>query len=424
MAYNSGMDRDAEEGGLAALIYDPKARGLLFQTVLLLAVIGFFAWVLDNTVTNLASQNKKSGFDFLGETSGFQILTTLGTYVIEARPGQATYLDIFWVGVINTLAVSIVGIIVATLLGFLLGIFRLSSNIILRGFATVYVELLRNIPLLLQIFFFYIVVLRLLPDKRDRGFTAFDGTFGLNKEGLFAPFPAVEEGFGTVVLAFLGAVVLAWIVSWLAAKRQAATGKQFPSFWAGLALVIGIPVAVFYMIGEPMQWEYPRFLDVGEKLDNGRTVSRIKAGYDIGYGGLVIVPEFLALWLALSLYTASFIAEIVRAGILAVPSGQTEASKALGMSNGANLRLVVIPQAMRVIIPPLTSQFLNLTKNSSLAVAIAYPDIVSVFAGTALNQVGQEVEMIFMMMMVYLVISLGTSAFMNWFNDRMRLVER
>ncbi len=420
----SQTERDGDEGGLAALIYDPKARGLLFQVILLLAVIGFFAWVLDNTISNLAAQNKKSGFGFLGETSGFQILTTLGTYLIESRPGEATYFDIFWIGVINTLAVAVIGIVLATILGFVIGICRLSSNIILRGFATVYVEVLRNLPLLLQILFFYIVVLRILPDKRDPGYTAFDGAFGLNIEGLFAPYPSISDGFGTVLLAFLGACVLAWIVAWLARKRQEATGKQFPSFWVGLALVVAITMAVFYAVGQPMVWEFPRFLNAGDELPDGRTVSRIRAGYDITLGGMVIVPEFLALLLALSLYTASFIAEIVRAGILAVPGGQTEASKALGMSNGATLRLVVIPQALRVIIPPLTSQYLNLTKNSSLAVAIAYPDIVSIFAGTALNQVGQEIEMIFMMMMVYLVISLVTSAFMNWFNDRMRLVER
>jgi general L-amino acid transport system permease protein len=418
MAHDIGHETD-EKGSLAALIYDPKARGLLFQIILLLAVIGFFAWVLDNTITNLAAQNKKSGFGFLGESSGFQILTTLGTFLVESRPGQATYLDIFWIGVINTLAVAILGIIFATILGFTIGIFRLSSNVILRGFATVYVELGRNIPLLLQILFFYIVVLRLLPGKREEGvgvgFFGLDlGTIPLNITGLYLPFPVTGEGFGTVMLAFLGSLVLAWIVGWLAKKRQEATGQQFPSFWVGLALIVGITLVAFYMMGGPLTWEHPEFRSDGPVL---------RRGYQSGVGA-VIVPEFIALWLSLSLYTASFIAEIVRAGILAVPNGQTEASKAVGMSNGQNLRLVVIPQALRVIIPPLTSQYLNLTKNSSLAVAIAYPDIVSVFAGTALNQVGQEIEMIFMMMMVYLVISLVTSAFMNWFNDRMRLVER
>lgn len=424
MTMRTEGEREEPDAGLAALIYDPKARGFLFQAILLLAVIGFFAWILDNTVSNLASQNKKSGFSFLDETSGFQILTTLGTFLMESTPGVATYFDIFWIGVINTLAVAVVGIIFATIIGFTMGIFRLSSNVILRGFATVYVELLRNIPLLLQILFFYIVVLRILPGSREKGYTMLNGAFGLNIQGLFAPYPVIRDGIGMVLLAFVGAIMLAWIVSWLAKKRQEATGKQFPSFWVGLALIIGIPLAVFYSVGEPMNLEYPRFINPGDELPNGRTASKLQSGYDIKQGGLVVVPEFLALLLALSLYTASFIAEIVRAGILAVPSGQTEASKALGMSNSANLRLVVIPQALRVIIPPLTSQYLNLTKNSSLAVAIAYPDIVSIFAGTALNQVGQEIEMIFMMMMVYLVISLVTSAFMNWFNDRMKLVER
>ena len=316
-------------------------------------------------------------------------------------------------------SVGLISIFFATILGFMIGIFRLSSNIVLRGFATAYVELLRNIPLLLQILFFYIVVLRLLPGKREpgfeMGFLGLDlGTMPLNITGLYIPYPVTSEGFGTVLIAFLGACVLAWIVGWLARKRQEATGKQFPSFWVGLALIGCITLATHYAMGSPLFWEQPEFRDTGPVL---------RRGYQSGVGG-VIVPEFIALLLALSLYTAAFIAEIVRAGILAVPGGQTEASKALGMSNGQNLRLVVIPQALRVIIPPLTSQYLNLTKNSSLAVAIAYPDLVQVFAGTALNQVGQEIEMIFMMMMVYLVISLVTSAFMNWFNDRMRLVER
>lgn len=405
---------ETEDAGLTSLLYDPKARGLLFQVLLLTAVVAFFAWILDNTITNLATQGKKSGFGFLNETSGFQMLTTLGTFAVEARAGVATYLDVFWIGVINTLIVSFLGIIAATILGFLMGIFRLSSNVILRGFATVYVELLRNTPLLLQIFFWYFVTLRALPGSRDEPMTLFGGTFGFNITGLYAPFPLPQDGISTVIWAFIGACVAAAAIWWLAAKRQEATGKQFPAFWVGLILVIGIPLIVYYMMGKPLGWEYPEFRNEGPIL---------RRGYQNGVGA-VIKPEFIALWLALSLYTASFIAEIVRAGILAVPGGQTEASKALGISPNITLRKVVIPQAMRVIIPPLTSQFLNLTKNSSLAVAIAYPDIVSVFAGTALNQVGQEIEMIFMMMTVYLIISIGTAAFMNWFNDRMMLVER
>ena len=414
MAGDTGRQDTTEDVGLAALIYDPKARGLLFQVLLLLAVVGFFAWILDNTITNLASQGKKSGFGFLSDTSGFQILTTLGTWSVDYAAGRSTYLDVFWLGVINTLVVAFVGIIAATIIGFVMGVFRLSSNVVLRSFSTVYVEVLRNVPLLLQIFFWYFVVLRALPKGRDEPISAFDGTFGLNITGLYGPYPLPQEGFSTVMWAVAAGIVLAWLVSWLAAKRQEATGKQFPSFWVGVALVVGMPLVVYYMLGEPLNWQFPEFRNEGPVL---------RRGYQNGVG-MVVKPEFIALWLALSLYTAAFIAEIVRAGILAVPHGQTEAASALGIRSSPTLRLVVIPQALRVIIPPLTSQYLNLTKNSSLAVAIAYPDIVSVFAGTSLNQIGQEIEVIFMMMMVYLVISLVTSAFMNWFNDRMKLVER
>lgn len=428
MTSTTASEQTDDSAGLTSLLYDPKARGLLFQVLLLAAVVAFFAWVLDNTITNLADAEKRSGFGFLSETSGFRMLTTLGTFVVESRAGVATYLDVFWIGVINTLAVSVIGIIAATLIGFLVGIFRLSSNVVLRGFATAYVELLRNTPLLLQIFFWYFLLIELLPGKQERVQLMGD-IFGINKFGLFGPYPQFSEGFGTVVWAIIGAAVLVWVMAWAMKKRQEATGKPFPVFWVGLALLIGIPLAVFYAVGAPMEWEFANFRAADDLMDDGRRVGPIRAGFEtatVGSAapGIVIKPEFIALWLALSLYTASFIAEIVRAGILAVPSGQTEAAKALGISPTVTLRKVIIPQAMRVIIPPLTSQFLNLTKNSSLAVAIAYPDIVSVFAGTALNQVGQEIEMIFMMMVVYLLISLGTAAFMNWFNDRMMLVER
>ena len=405
-------DGASREGGGNSLLYDPKARGLLFQALLLIAVVAFFAWIVENTVTNLAEQNKRSGFGFLEETSGFQILTTLGTYFIESRPGRATYLDVFWIGVINTLIVAVTGIVAATILGFVMGVFRLSSNIVLSTFATVYVELLRNIPLLLQILFFYIVTLRALPWPRDEPLGA--TSFGLNITGLYAPFPVTSAGFSTVMWALLAGLALAWLLGWLADRQQAATGQRFPAFWLGLAAIVILPLVAYYLTDRPLTWEQPEFRTDGPVL---------RRGYQDGVG-MVIKPEFIALWLALSLYTASFIAEIVRAGILAVPSGQTEAAYALGIRPNVTLRQVIIPQAMRVIIPPLTSQFLNLTKNSSLAVAIAYPDVVSVFAGTALNQVGQEIEMIVMMMLVYLVFSLGTSAFMNWFNDRVALVER
>ncbi|MEO1504984.1 MAG: ABC transporter permease subunit [Pseudomonadota bacterium] len=406
----SGSGSSAEKG---SILYDPKVRGLFFQIVLLAALIAWVLWVRRNTLDNLEAQGQAMGFDFLAGTSGFQILTTLGTWVFDYQVGSSTYWDVFLIGIVNTFAVAFLGIIVATVLGFVMGVFRLSSNFILRGFATVYVEIFRNIPLLLWLFILYFAVLRNLPDKRDK-VAIWGESVGLNITGLYAPFPITYEGFWMSAVAVLVAVVL-WIILGAAMKkRQEATGQQFPTFWVGLGMLVAIPTIVFYSTGAPLEWEYPVFTEEGPVL---------RRGYQAGIG-MVIVPEMIAVWAALTLYTAAFIAEIVRAGILAVPHGQSEAAGALGLRPQPTLNLVVIPQALRVIIPPLTSQYLNLTKNSSLAVAIAYPELVSVFAGTALNQVGRALEMVFMMMMVYLFFSIATALFMNWFNSRMRLVER
>ncbi|MEL6280749.1 MAG: ABC transporter permease subunit, partial [Pseudomonadota bacterium] len=384
----SGSGSSAEKG---SILYDPKVRGLFFQIVLLAALIAWVLWVRRNTLDNLEAQGQAMGFDFLAGTSGFQILTTLGTWVFDYQVGSSTYWDVFLIGIVNTFAVAFLGIIVATVLGFVMGVFRLSSNFILRGFATVYVEIFRNIPLLLWLFILYFAVLRNLPDKRDK-VAIWGESVGLNITGLYAPFPITYEGFWMSAVAVLVAVVL-WIILGAAMKkRQEATGQQFPTFWVGLGMLVAIPTIVFYSTGAPLEWEYPVFTEEGPVL---------RRGYQAGIG-MVIVPEMIAVWAALTLYTAAFIAEIVRAGILAVPHGQSEAAGALGLRPQPTLNLVVIPQALRVIIPPLTSQYLNLTKNSSLAVAIAYPELVSVFAGTALNQVGRALEMVFMMMMVYL----------------------
>ncbi len=400
-------------GRAMRMVYDPRIRGIFFQALAVALLVSGVLWIVSNTVANLARQNKSSGFDFLGDTAGFAILESPGTNLFNYTVGASTYLDVFWIGVTNTLVVAFAGVLGATLIGFLIGVFRLSSNVVLRGVATAYIEVLRNLPLLLQLFFWYFFVLRTLPDVRDRA-TWFGETFGINKSGLYMPYPLAQDGFWITALAFLlGAAATVAVARW-AHIRQDRTGQQTPVFWIGLGLVVGFPLVVFFLTGSPLEFEIPEFREDGPIL---------RRGYQAGVG-MVIKPEMLAVWLALTLYTASFIAEIVRAGIMAVPHGQTEAANALGIRYTPTLNLVILPQALRVIIPPLTSQYLNLTKNSSLAVAIAYPDIVSIFAGTALNQVGREVEMIAMMMLVYLVISLSTSAGMNWFNARMKLVER
>ena len=413
MAQSDIASENGQSSSKGSILYDPKARGLFFQIVLLAGLIAWVLWVRNNTLANLEANGQSMGFDFLGETSGFQILTTLGTWLFSYKVGESTYWDVFLIGIVNTFAVAFLGILVATLLGFVMGVFRLSSNFVLRGFATVYVEIFRNIPLLLWLFILYFAVLRNLPDKRDK-VELWGESVGLNITGLYAPFPITYEGFWMTALAALVAVVLWVLLAGAMKKRQELTGQQFPTFWAGLGILIVLPLIVFYATGSPLEWEYPIFKEDGPAL---------RRGYQAGIG-MVVVPEMIAVWAALTLYTAAFIAEIVRAGILAVPKGQTEASNALGLRPQPTLNLVIIPQALRVIIPPLTSQYLNLTKNSSLAVAIAYPELVSVFAGTALNQVGRALEMVFMMMMVYLTFSILTALFMNWFNNRMRLVER
>ncbi len=398
---------------VTSLINDARIRGYVFQIlILLLVVLGFWSLV-DNTVTNLAERGKSVGFGFLTATSGFQISDTLGTWVMDYSVGQSTYLDVYFIGIINTFLVAILGIAGATVLGFTIGIMRLSRNFIIRSFATIYIELLRNLPLLLQLFFWYFAVLRALPSKRDK-IEIIPDFIAMNITGLYLPAPLAQPGFIYSVIALAVAIAMTLIMQRWAEKRQFETGQRFPVFWSACGILVLLPLAVFAMTGAPLEWSLPEFKNDGPML---------RRGFQSGFG-MVLVPEMLAVWLALTLYTAAFIAEIVRAGILAINKGQTEASYSIGLRPGLTLRLVIIPQALRVIIPPLTSQYLNLTKNSSLAVAIAYPELVSVFAGTALNQVGKEIEMIFMMMMVYLTFSVATAAFMNWFNARVKLIER
>ncbi len=379
---------------------DPKVRSIAYQLALC-AVVGFLVYgAASNAIDNLARAHIASGFGFWNNTAGFDISQTL----IEYSSRGSTYGRAFWVGLLNTLLVAGVGIIFATVLGFVVGISRLSRNWLLAKVAGGYVEIIRNLPLLLQLLFWYNAVLKALPDIRDS--IAVGGGLFLNNRGLFLPQPIFQSGFGSVEIALLAGILGAFAFYVWARKRQEQTGQQAPVLSVAFALVVGLPFAVFAISGFPLGFEFPQ------------------AGRFNITGGVEILPEFAALLFGLSIYTAAFIAEVVRAGILAVSRGQSEAAYSLGLRSGPTLRLVVVPQAMRVIIPPLTSQYLNLTKNSTLAVAIGYPDLVQVFTGTVLNQTGQAVEVVAITMLVYLVISLGTSLLMNIYNSRMALAER
>lgn len=392
-------DKPGEQPDLAGLIYRPEVRQIAYQLALL-ALLAFAAvWIVDNVADNLRRQNIASGFDFLDRTAGFDIAQSLIQYSNVSTYGRA-----FWVGLLNTILVAVLGIVAATVLGFVIGIARLSSNWLVARLAGAYVEVLRNLPLLLQLFFWYFAVLKSLPSPRQS--YALPGGAFLNVRGLSLPAPVPQPGFAAVVWALVIGLALAVALWWWARRRQQLTGQRLPALWAGLLAVLGLPLVVFLAAGAPLGLDYPAL-----------------RGFNF-QGGITVQPELIALWLGLATYTASFIAEVVRAGILGVPKGQTEAAQALGLSRAQTLRLVIVPLAARIVIPPLTNQYLNLTKNSSLAVAIGYPDFVSVFAGTVLNQTGQAVEVILMTMGVYLALSLLTSLFMNWFNLRMALVER
>jgi general L-amino acid transport system permease protein len=383
-----------------AFYNDPKVRSIAYQ-VALCAVIGFLVYAAArNAITNLERAHIASGFGFWNNTAGFDISQTL----IQFDSQTSSYGRAFWVGLLNTLLVAGIGIATATILGFIIGIARLSKNWLVAKVAAGYVETIRNLPLLLQLLFWYNAVLKALPEFRE-SFVIPGGIF-LNNRGLFIPQPIFKSGIGWVLIELAAGVVGAIVFYVWARKRQERTGQQAPVFSVGLTLVIGLPLAVLALAGFPLAFVFPA------------------AGRFNIIGGIEVLPEFAALLFGLSIYTAAFIAEVVRAGILAVSRGQTEAAYSLGLTPGPTLRLIVVPQAMRVIIPPLTSQYLNLTKNSTLAVAIGYPDLVQVFTGTVLNQTGQAVEVVAITMAVYLTISLATSLLMNIYNSRIALVER
>ncbi len=411
---------------------DPKLRSQVIQITVAVILVWLLWSFYSNAQSNLSRLGIASGFGFLDNRAGFAISQTLIPYNESMSYGRA-----FLVGLFNTLLVAFLGIILATLIGFLMGVARLSKNVVIKALASAYVEITRNLPPLFQIMFWYLAVLAALPGPRQSwgfglqpllgaigsglssiglGFlggplSAYAGTLAapgvfVNNRGLVVPRPIFEDGSMAILYALIAAFILSFLLGRWAKKRREATGRPFPVFWTSLGLIIVLPLLASAAMGFPVSVEKPEL-----------------RGFNFA-GGLRVIPEFVSLLLALSIYTGGFIAEIVRSGILAVSKGQTEAAHSLGLRNGPTLRLVVIPPAMRVIVPPLTSQYLNLTKNSSLGVAVGYPDLFAVFAGTTLNQTGQAIEIIAIIMAVYLTISIVTSTIMGWYNKRVALVER
>ena len=372
------------------IIFDEKSRSLLVQTL----VIGLFAvfiyLIAQQTAYNLEKRGISSGFDFLNMSAGYDISIRLIPFTSED-----THLRAYFVGLLNTLLIAVCGCFLATILGFLVGIIRLSTNWLFRNIAYVYVEFTRNVPVLLQIILYYSILLHL--PKTKQAIPIFENFF-LSNRGLFSPSPIYKEGFSIVAWSFILAIFFTFFLKRFLKNKQEATGKQYPIFLINSAIVIFTPILFYYIMGRPLEFELP-----------------VLKGFNFK-GGMVIKPEFIGMLLGLSIYTAAFISETVRSGIISVSKGQREASQALGLKSNLVMRLIVIPQALRVIIPPLTSQYLNLTKNSSLGIAIGYADLVHGFGGISLNQTGRAIEIMLMVMLTYLTISLTISVFMNIYN--------
>ena len=373
-------------------LYSQRFRAVSYQLVLFILVLYSAHALFTNMQVNMAARGISSGFHFLSQRSGFDIGFTL----FEYSPDN-TYYTTFFVGITNTLLVSVMSIVTATIVGFLCGVLRISKNWLVCKLADCYVEIFRNIPLLLQLFFWYFAVLSHLPGPKQSYHWSI---FFLNLRGLYFPAMTLAPGAGLFIMVCILTLILAFAVKRYALTHRFRTGKPLPVLSINLLLIIVVPVAAFYVIGHPLAFSPPVFRRFNFT------------------DGLNLPPEFVALWIGLTVYTAAYIAEIVRAGILSVNIGQKHAALSLGMTGSQVIRLVIVPQAMRVIIPPLTSQYLNIVKNSSLAMAIGFADLVNVFAGTALNQTGRAVEIIVMTMSVYLVISLSIAALMNLYNKR------
>ena len=382
-----------------AFYNNPKYRALIYQLLLIFGLTYFFYNIISNTLGNLEAAGIKSGFDFLDNAAGYDVLMSL----IPFGPTD-TYFRVFIVGFLNTILVSVFGIFFATVLGFIFGVMYFSQNWLIKRISIIYVETFRNIPLLLQIFFWYFAVLAALPSPRDS--LSLGESIFLNVRGLFIPKLVGEGGSGIVYTALVIAIIGIFVLKSWAKKRQDETGEQFPVFLISLGMIFGLPLLAALVTGIPFSIDYPELKGFGFR------------------GGIAVIPELMALVVALSVYTGAFIAEAVRAGIQAVPHGQTEAARSLGMKESKIMSLIIVPQAMRVIVPLLNSEYQSLVKNSTLAAAIAYPDLFNVFVGTALNQTGQAIETIFMTIIVYFALNMLISFIMNRFNSNVELVGR
>ena len=403
MAAPSAASSSSESGNLLLRLWrNQEVRPVIIQIVTITVVFFLAAMILRNVIINLEAIGKEFSFDFLFAPSAYDI--TFSPFLDYTS--RDTHLRAAAVGILNTLLVAACGIVLASILGFIMGILRLSKNWLVNRTVYCFLEFTRNIPVLLHILLLHGMIVTMLPPPRKAIDVGEAGLMYVSNRGFFIPSPVFGEGFGAVWAALLIAVIGAFIFKRWAKKVQAKTGRIYPVFWISLALIVLVPAAVYFVSGTQLNWEVPALKGFNFK------------------GGMAIKPEFLALWLALSYYTACFIAEIVRAGILAIDKGQTEAAHALGLTNGRTLHLVIIPQALRVIVPPLASQYLNLTKNSSLAIAIGYMDVVATIGGISLMQTGKEMETMIIVLGVYLIFSLTISTLMNWFNKRMALVER
>ncbi|KUL94912.1 amino acid ABC transporter permease [Bosea sp. WAO] len=382
-----------------AFINDKRVRDWFYQAAVLIGLVGLLVYFIRNASENMVKAGIASGFDFLWRTSGIDV-----PFVLTSYTQSDNILALFWAGVANTLFVTAVSLVLATLLGFAIGIARLSSIWLVSALAGAYVEFVRNIPLLFFVLFWYFGVIAALPSPRD-SISVFGVAF-INNRGLTIPLPDAPANFHWAFGAILVAFVAQWLFARWAKRRKEATGQDAPLLVVSLILLVLVPVLALSWASLATRWDIP-----------------VLRGFNYR-GGFVVIPEFVALLAALVTYTAGFIAEIVRGGIQSVPHGQIEASAALGLRPAQTLRLVTIPQALRVMTPPMTNQYLNVLKNSSFGAAIAYPDVVSLFMGSALNNTGQAIEIIAMTLAVYLVIGLAVSAFMNWYNAKIALVTR